>query len=130
VNGNEVEIGTSQRSAIEASKMAAARMVGTACRAAGFDVEPGSGYPGWKPEPESEIVRKLKGVYKDTFGEETRLVAMHAGLECGVIGQKYPGMEMVSFGPQIESPHSPNERIEIPSVAEFWKFLKAALERL
>jgi dipeptidase D len=130
VNGDEVEIGTSQRSAIEASKMAAARMVGTACRAAGFDVEPGAGYPGWKPEPESEIVRKLKDVYKDTFGHETRLVAMHAGLECGVIGEKYPGMQMVSFGPQIESPHSPNERIEIPSVPEFWKFLRAALERL
>lgn len=130
VNGDQVEVGTSQRSSVESSKMAAARMVGTACRAAGFDVEPGSGYPGWKPEPESEIVRKLKDVYKHTFGDETRLVAMHAGLECGVIGEKYPGMQMVSFGPQIESPHSPNERVEIPSVAEFWKFLTAALERL
>jgi dipeptidase D len=130
VNGNEVEVGTSQRSSIEASKMAAARMVSTACKAAGFDIEPGSGYPGWKPEPQSEIVRKLKEVFKDTFGQETRLVAMHAGLECGVIGEKYPGMQMVSFGPQIESPHSPNERIEIPSVGEFWKFLKATLERL
>jgi dipeptidase D len=130
INGNEVEIGTSQRSSIEASKMAAARMVSTALRASGFDVEPGSGYPGWKPEPESEIVRKLKDVYKSTFGQETRLVAMHAGLECGVIGETYPGMQMVSFGPQIESPHSPNERIEIDSVAEFWKFLKAALESL
>jgi len=131
VSNGEVEVGTSQRSAIEASKFAAQRMVATACKAAGFEIDKGSsGYPGWKPEPQSEVVRKLKDVYKDTFGQETRLVAMHAGLECGVIGEKYPGMQMVSFGPQIESPHSPNERIEIPSVGEFWKFLKATLEKL
>ena len=130
VKGDEVEVGSSQRSAIEASKMAAARQVATACRLAGFEVEHAGSYPGWKPEPESEIVRKCKEAFKEVFGTETRLVAMHAGLECGVIGEKYPGMQLISFGPQIESPHSPNERVEIGSVAEFWKYLKAVLEKL
>ncbi len=124
------EVGTSQRSAIEASKMGAVTLVATACRLAGFNVESNGGYPGWKPEPNSEIVQKVKKAYEEVFGEPTRLVAMHAGLECGVIGEKYPGMQMVSFGPQIENPHSPNERIEIPSVAEFWKLLTGVLERL
>ncbi len=130
VKGDEVEIGSSQRSAIEASKMAAARQVATACRLAGFEVEHAGSYPGWKPEPTSEIVQKCKEAFKQVFGSETRLVAMHAGLECGVIGEKYPGMQLISFGPQIESPHSPNERVEIASVAEFWKYLKAVLEKL
>ncbi len=130
VKDGEVEIGSSQRSAIEASKMAAAKMVATACQLAGFEVEHAGSYPGWKPEPTSEIVQKCKEAFKEVFGNETRLVAMHAGLECGVIGEKYPGMQLISFGPQIESPHSPNERVEIPSVAEFWKYLKAVLEKL
>ena len=130
VNGDQVEVGSSQRSAIEASKMAAARQVATACKLAGFEVEHVGSYPGWKPEPNSEIVQKCKEAFQEVFGAETRLVAMHAGLECGVIGEKYPGMQLISFGPQIESPHSPNERVEIPSVAEFWKYLKAVLEKL
>ena len=130
VNADTVEIGSSQRSAIESSKMAAAKMVASACRLAGFEAEHAGSYPGWKPEPTSEIVQKCKEAFQEVFGKETRLVAMHAGLECGVIGEKYPGMQLISFGPQIESPHSPNERVEIPSVSEFWKYLKAVLEKL
>jgi dipeptidase D len=125
-----VEIVTSQRSAIESSKQAAARMVATACRLAGFEVTHAGSYPGWKPEPTSEIVRKLQAVHQQVFGEPARLIAMHAGLECGVIGEKYPEMEMVSFGPTIVDPHSPNERVEISSVEEFWKYLKAVLEAI
>jgi dipeptidase D len=130
IKDGQVEVITSQRSAIECSKQGAAKLVATVCRLAGFDVEHGTGYPGWKPEPNSEIVQKLKAVHKDVFGQEPKLVAMHAGLECGVIGDKYPGMQLISFGPQIENPHSPNERVEISSVVEYWKFLKAVLERL
>ena len=130
VKDGQVEVGSSQRSAIEASKMQAAKMVASACRLAGFEAEHVGSYPGWKPEPHSEIVQKCKEAFQQVFGSETRLVAMHAGLECGVIGEKYPGMQLISFGPQIESPHSPNERVEIPSVAEFWKYLKAVLEKL
>jgi dipeptidase D len=128
--GDVIEIVTSQRSAIESSKQAAARMVATACRLAGFEVEHRGSYPGWKPEPTSEIVRKLQAVHQELFGEPAKLIAMHAGLECGVIGEKYPGMQMVSFGPTIVDPHSPNERVQISSVESFWKYLRAVLERI
>jgi len=125
-----VEIVTSQRSAIESSKQLAARLVATSCRLAGFETEHSGSYPGWKPEPESEIVRKLQEVNNQLYGEPAKLVIMHAGLECGVIGEKYPGMQMVSFGPQIENPHSPNERVQISSVEPFWQYLCAVLEAL
>jgi dipeptidase D len=128
--GDVVEVVTSQRSAIESSKLYAARMVATVCRLAGFETENSGGYPGWKPEPNSEIVKKLQSVHEQVFGHPAELIAMHAGLECGVIGEKYPGMQMVSFGPTIQSPHSPNERVNIPSVEGFWKYLKAVLEKI
>ena len=73
---------------------------------------------------------KLQEVHKKLFGEPAKLIAMHAGLECGVIGEKYPGMQMASFGPTIESPHSPNERVQIASVEKFWNYLKLVLENL
>lgn len=128
--GDVVEIVTSQRSAIESSMLTAARMVATVCGLAGFKVEHGGKYPGWKPEPNSDIVRKLQEVHKKLFGEPAKLIAMHAGLECGVIGEKYPGMQMVSFGPTIVDPHSPNERVQISSVESFWSYLKLVLESL
>jgi len=125
-----VEFVTSQRSAIAASKLTAAQMVATVFQLAGFDVEHSGGYPGWKPEPHSQIVETLQRVHEKVFGHPAKLIAMHAGLECGVIGEKYPGMQMASFGPTIVDPHSPNERVEIPSVEGFWKYLKAVLESL
>jgi len=123
-----IEVGTSQRSAIESSKLSAARMFATVARLAGFEVEFGSRYPGWKPEPKSEVVVKLQKIHEDALGEPARLMAMHAGLECGVIGEKYPGMQLISFGPTIVDVHSPSERVQISTVQTFWKFLKAALE--
>ena len=126
--GDVVEIVTSQRSAIESSMLAAARMVATVCGLAGFEVEHGGKYPGWKPEPNSDIVHKLQEVHKKLFAEPAKLIAMHAGLECGVIGEKYPGMQMVSFGPTIVDPHSPNERVQISSVQSFWDYLRLVLE--
>jgi dipeptidase D len=128
--GDVVEIVTSQRSAIESSMLDAARMVATMCELAGFEVEHKGKYPGWKPEPNSGIVQKLQEVHKKLFGEPAKLIAMHAGLECGVIGEKYPGMQMVSFGPTIVDPHSPNERVQISSVESFWNYLKLVLESL
>jgi dipeptidase D len=130
LNDGVLEIGTSQRSAIASSKDAAARMIATICRLAGFDTSHGASYPGWKPDPNSEIVRKMQSVHQELFGQPAKLIAMHAGLECGVIGEKYPGMQMISLGPQIENPHSPNERVQISSVESFWNFLKTALERI
>jgi dipeptidase D len=127
---NTVEIITSQRSAIESSKWAAARMVATVFRLAGFEVEHSGAYPGWKPEPASEVVLKLQKAHEKVFGQPAKLIAMHAGLECGVIGEKYPGMQMASFGPTIVDPHSPHERVQISTVASFWNYLKAVLEHL
>ncbi len=128
--GDLVEMVTSQRSPIVTSKDAAARMVSTICRLAGFEAEQGGSYPGWKPEPNNELVRTLQDVHKKAFGKPAELIAMHAGLECGVIGEKYPGMQLISFGPTIVNPHSPNEKVQISTVESFWKFLKMALETL
>ena len=130
LKGDTLEIVTSQRSAIESSKNAAARMVATACQLAGFETEHSGGYPGWKPDPHSEIVEKLQKVHQQVFGQEGKLIAMHAGLECGVIGEKYPGMQMISFGPTIVDPHSPNERVQISTVESFWRLLRRALEAI
>ena len=127
---DEVEIATTQRSAIESSKLAAGRMVSTLFRMAHFEVEHSGGYPGWKPEPNSDIVRKSKAVHQEILGKIPELVAMHAGLECGVIGEKYPGMQMISFGPHIVDVHSPSERLKISSVQPFWAFLTGLLEHL
>jgi dipeptidase D len=130
VNDGAAEIITSQRSAIESSRNALAQTVATIFRMAGFEPEHSGNYPGWKPEPTSEIVQKLQSVHEQLFGKPAKLIAMHAGLECGVIGEKYPGMQMVSFGPTIVDPHSPNERVQISTVASFWSFLKAVLEKI
>ncbi len=124
------EIITSQRSAIASSRNAIAQMVATVFGMAGFAVEQSGNYPGWKPEPGSEIVQKLQSAHEEVFGQPAKLIAMHAGLECGVIGEKYPGMQMASFGPTIVDPHSPNERVQISTVQSFWKYLKAVLEKI
>lgn len=129
-NGDVVVIVTSQRSAIATSKQTAARMVATVCRLAGFEAQHGNSYPGWKPEPTSDLAKKLQAAHQKLFGQPAKLIAMHAGLECGVIGEKYPGMQMISFGPTIVNPHSPNERVQISTVANFWNFLKLVLETL
>jgi dipeptidase D len=127
---NDVSIATSQRSSIESSKRVAARMVTEVFRLADFQVEHSGDYPGWKPEPESDIVRTTQAVHRELLGKDPELIAMHAGLECGVIGEKYPGMQMISFGPHIVDVHSPSERVKISSVGPFYKLLTGLLERL
>ena len=126
----EVEIVTSQRSSIESSKRAATGMVTQVFGLASFTVDQSGDYPGWKPEPASDIVRTAQAVHQEVLGRKPELIAMHAGLECGVIGEKYPGMQMISFGPHIVDVHSPSERIKISSVAPFYNLLTGLLERL
>ncbi len=96
---------------------------------AGMKIELDGAYPAWQPNPESEIVALMKDVYKELNGEECKVQVIHAGLECGVIGAKYPKMDMVSFGPTMRSPHTPNERCYIPSVEKYWNFVLKTLER-
>ncbi len=129
-DGNKVEVLTSQRSAINGSRQAAANRVATVCRLAGFEAEHTGSYPGWKPQPDNDLVRKSQEVHEKVFGKPASLIAMHAGLECGVIGEKYPGMQLISFGPTIVDVHSPNERVQISTVESFWTYLKALLEKI
>ena len=101
-----------------------------AAELAGATVAEDEPYPGWKPNIESELLQVTKKVHQDLFGEEPGAKAIHAGLECGIIGEKYPGMDMISFGPHIEHPHSPDEQINIPSVEKFWQLLAGVLTAL
>ena len=87
-------------------------------------------YPGWKPNLESHLLDVVKAVHTKEFGREPEVKAIHAGLECGILGKKTPGMDMISFGPIIEFPHSPDERVQIQSVGRFYRLLTATLEYL
>ena len=87
-------------------------------------------YPGWTPNPNSEILEVLKDRYTKLFDEEPNVVACHAGLECGILGSHYPEMDMISFGPTILGAHSPQERVSISSVQKFWSFLTDILKRI
>lgn len=95
----------------------------------GADLEEKDGYPSWQPDVSSALLQVVKEVHEKIAGEAT-IGAVHAGLECGIVGKKYPGMDMISFGPQIDFPHSPDERVKVPSVAEFYKVLTAVLTEL
>jgi len=128
--GDSVTVLMSVRSSIRSSLIALRDRAQAAAELAGASVEHKDPYPGWKPNLKSEVLGKAKRVHKDQLGREPHLTAIHAGLECGVIGEKYPGMDMISFGPTIEGPHSPDERVNIPSVETFWKFLSALVTEL
>ena len=97
---------------------------------AGADVVEDEGYPGWKPDVNSHLLGVLKEVHEQVTGKEAEVGAVHAGLECGIIGEKYPGMDMISLGPQIEFPHSPDERVKVDTVGTFYDLLTRTLERL
>ena len=92
--------------------------------ATGATVEMDEGYPGWKPNLESKMMAKAGEVWRVVHGGEAEFEVIHAGLECGIIGEKYPGMDMISLGPTIEHPHSPDERVHIGSVDRFFEFVK------
>ena len=97
---------------------------------AGAEAKHGNGYPGWQPNLESKLLAKAKESYREVTGEDAEITAIHAGLECGIIGEKYPGMEMVSFGPNMYDVHSPDERLSVSSTARFYEYLKAFIASL
>ncbi len=117
------------RSSRESGKMELAENLKSVFELAGYNVEFSGSYPGWNPNPNSEILGVLRVEYESLFGEEPKVVACHAGLECGILGQNYPEMDMVSFGPTIKGAHSPDERVSVSSVQKFWKFLLAVLSK-
>jgi len=123
-----VRIATSQRSSVDSEIIEICQTVASVFDLGGAEVEEGGGYPGWKPNLRSKILRIAKSTYKKLHGENPEVKAIHAGLECGIIGAKYPGMDMVSLGPNLADVHSPNERIEIESVKNVWEYLLEILK--
>jgi dipeptidase D len=121
-------IQTSQRSSLDTIKVFAGSQAESIMRLAGFVVCHENSYPAWTPNIKSELLKHCKKVYKDLRGVELKEAAIHAGLECGIIGEKYEGMDMISFGPILQDVHSPNEKLNIPSVKRFWEYLVKILE--
>ena len=124
----QIRVVTSQRSSVASELNDIAEMVQTVFQMGGAGISSGHGYPGWKPNMDSAILKLSSETYKRLFGKEPEIKAIHAGLECGIIGERYPGMDMVSFGPTLQWVHTPDERIYVDSVERFWTFLLALLK--
>lgn len=127
---NTVKVICLARSSVESRKEELASVIQSAFSLAGAEVKFDGAYPGWKPNFKSGLLKTMKETYEKEFGSEPRIVTIHAGLECGIIGSKYEGMEMISFGPTIEHPHSPDERVNIATVQKFYRYVQAALKAL
>jgi dipeptidase D len=121
--GNLIEITTSQRSDMESGKLDAAYMVESVFQMINSDVRHGEGYPGWTPNPSSELLEITRQAYLKLFDIDPIVRSIHAGLECGLFLEKFPGLDMISFGPTMKGVHSPDERINIATVDKFWKLL-------
>ena len=130
IEGGEFSVKTLMRSSVDTAKDALARKFESIFSLAGIETSFTGGYSGWAPNPDSAILATMKKVYYDLYGKEPAVMAIHAGLECGILGGTYPNWDMVSCGPTLMSPHSPDERANIPSVAKCWEFLKAVLENI
>ncbi len=129
-NGDSFNITTSQRSSVESEKYDIANMVRACFSLANCKIEHSDGYPGWAPNPNSKIIALTSKSYKKLFNEDPKVLAIHAGLECGLIGHTYPNMDMVSFGPDIRGAHSPDEKIEINTVNKFWELTLDVLKNV
>ena len=127
---NNILITTSQRSDVNSEKFNIANMVESVFTLAGAKVEHGEGYPGWAPNPDSPVVKVAVDSYKRLFGNEPIVRSIHAGLECGLFLEKYPNMDMVSFGPTLRGVHSPDEKINIKTVQMWWSHLVDILQNL
>jgi dipeptidase D len=130
VDEDHLHVLANTRSSVATELRAVRTRIRAVATLAGAQVEMGDAYPGWKPDLDSPILDVVRAVYAEHLGRDPHITAIHAGLETGIIGQKLPGMDMVSIGPQIEFPHSPDERVRIPSVDEFYALLVRVLERL
>jgi dipeptidase D len=130
MNESEINIATSQRSSMESAKRYIAQSVKAVFDLAGAGVRTGDGYPGWKPNMESKILKISREVYHELFQSEPEIKAIHAGLECGILGDRSPGLDMISFGPTILGAHSPDEKVEIKTVDKFYTLLKRILEEI
>lgn len=125
-----ITVGTSQRSSIESYKTMIANQVASVFKLAEATVTHGDGYPGWAPNPDSKILKVAQESYKRLFNKDAKIMAIHAGLECGLFLEKYPNLDMISFGPTLRDVHSPNERIEIKTVGLWWEHLLELLKSI
>ncbi|MFH6992542.1 aminoacyl-histidine dipeptidase [Flavobacterium sp. FlaQc-48] len=130
VKDGEISIGCLTRSSVETSKFDLANALRSAFELVGCEVELSGSYPGWTPNVNSEILDTLVGIYEKQNGEKPKVVACHAGLECGILGTHYPDMDMISFGPTIHGAHSPDERASISSAQKYWKFVLEILSNI
>ncbi len=130
VDEQTIVVTSSQRSSVESAKTYVAEMVESVFALAGADVAHSDGYPGWAPNPESRLLEITKTAYEELFAAAPKVRAIHAGLECGLFLEKYPELEMVSFGPTLRGVHSPDERLEIATVPKFWALLCEVLRRI
>ena len=128
VKDGNITISCLTRSSVDSAKLDLANSLRSVFELGGFKVEFSGSYPGWNPNPDSKILSITKYTYIDLFKEEPKVIACHAGLECGILGQNYPDIDMVSFGPTILGAHSPDERVSISSVQKFWKLLLEILK--
>lgn len=119
-----------QRSSVESSKKDVANMVKAAFESIGCEVVQGGDYPGWSPNANSPILTIMKDLYIQRYNEEPKIKACHAGLECGILGKHFPGMDMISFGPNIRAAHSPDEKVQISSVQKYWGYLLETLKQI
>ncbi len=130
MDDKKIVVGTSQRSSIESAKVNIANMVKAVFNLSGAKVTEGDGYPGWQPNMESNLLKISQKVYTKMFGQQPEIKAIHAGLETGLLGSKYPGIDMISFGPTIQGAHSPDEKVNIAAVEKFYELLKGILKEL
>ena len=128
MNDTQITVTTSQRSSVESKKEDACNMIAALFGLIDADIEHTDGYPGWNPNPKSEVLNLLKQAYINRFKKEPLVLAIHAGLECGLFAEKYPDMDMISYGPTLRGVHSPDEKLLIESVQQVWdltvEFLK------
>ncbi|MCE5273091.1 aminoacyl-histidine dipeptidase [bacterium] len=128
IENGALHVLNSQRSSVTSRLAALCTKVGAICRLAGAEVTFGSGYPAWQPDMHSPLLARCQRVYHGLFGREAKVEVIHAGLETAVLGARYSGMDMISLGPTIQNPHCPEERVNVPSIDEVWKFLLAILK--
>jgi len=129
-DGSTIIIRSLIRSSVESRKEELASMVQSVFSLAGAKVDMVGGYPGWKPNLDSPILKEMTKVYENKYNITPKVMIIHAGLECGILGTHYPKMDMISFGPTIRFPHSPDEKVNIATVSKFWDFLLATLENI
>ncbi len=127
---DSIEVLTSQRSSVETEKLDIAAKIRCSMELGGAEVIQGAGYPAWQPNINSPILSEAKKKYAEINGTDAEIMIIHAGLECGLIGEKYPGMDMLSFGPTLEDVHSPQEKVSIPSTEKTWNFLVEVIKSI